>query len=73
VVFSDESINATEWSWDFNNDGLWTAQIKIQLIYDHPGTLTIKLNATDLEEWMKKLNSYITVNKSPNQICWLQK
>lgn len=46
IQFSDQSVNATSWLWDFG-DGSYSSLQHPAHIYTVPGTYTVKLIATD--------------------------
>jgi len=64
VQFTDQSTNATSWSWDFNNDGtVDSTEHTPEWTYQTPGTYTVKLtvsNSAGSDEEVK--TGYITVN-----------
>lgn len=48
VTFSDSSIDATAWAWDFNNDGVIdSTQQNPVFSFSTPGTYTVSLTATN--------------------------
>ncbi|MDG6242844.1 MAG: S-layer protein domain-containing protein [Methanolobus sp.] len=67
VQFTDASINATEWYWDFNNDGTndSTSQNAVY-IYNSPGTYTVVLTAVNgTQSDVETKTNFITVNSVP--------
>lgn len=65
IQFADESTgNPTIWKWDFQNDGIFEAEIQNpSFIYDQPGVYSVKLliqNSTQTDSIIKI--NYITVN-----------
>jgi PKD repeat protein len=67
VTFTDESLNATSWFWDFNNDGINESTTQSPTYsYATPGTYSVKLtitNAFDSSSVTK--SSYITTGYAP--------
>ena len=64
VQFTDASVNATEWYWDFDNDGVndSTTQDPIYT-YSSDGTYTVVLTAVNgTESAVETKTDYITVN-----------
>ena len=71
VQFTDQSTDATGWSWDFNNDGTvdsdeqnptWT--------YNTPGTYTVKLSVTNPGGSHEEVKTdYITVSTPPAPVA----
>jgi PKD repeat protein len=68
VQFTDQSLLATSWAWDFNNDGVVDSTVQSpSYTYTTDGTYTVKLTATGAggsDEEIK--TSYITVNGAPS-------
>jgi len=68
VQFTDQSTDATGWSWDFNNDGTTDSTTQNPIwTYDTAGTYTVKLAVTGpggSDEEIK--TNYITVNPNVN-------
>lgn len=68
VQFTDQSTNATAWSWDFNNDGTAdsTAQNPAH-VYGAAGTYTVVLTASNSGgNNVRTRAAYITVNPPPS-------
>jgi PKD repeat protein len=65
--FSNNSINAGEWMWDFG-DGNYSTLKDPKHSYDNPGKYTVKLIASNgnLCNSIKVRNNYIIVNPKPN-------
>nr|WP_319372975.1 leucine-rich repeat protein [uncultured Methanobacterium sp.] len=48
VQFTDQSMSATAWAWDFNNDGTIDSTLQNPTwIYDQVGTYTVKLTVSN--------------------------
>lgn len=67
VQFTDQSLLATSWAWDFNNDGTVDSTLQNpSYTYASEGTYTVKLTATgDGGSDDEVKDSYIQVNSAP--------
>ena len=70
VQFTEECTDATEWSWDFDGDGMEDAQEQNPLFeYTTPGVYTVSLTAKNsVGEHTKTKTDYITVNEAPSYV-----
>ncbi|SFM41808.1 S-layer protein domain-containing protein, partial [Methanolobus profundi] len=64
VQFTDASTNATEWAWDFDNDGINDSAAQDPIYtYSSAGTYTVVLTAINgTESDVQTKTNYITVN-----------
>ncbi|SFM41835.1 PKD domain-containing protein, partial [Methanolobus profundi] len=64
VQFTDASTNATEWAWDFDNDGTNDSAASDPIYtYSSAGTYTVVLTAINgTESDVQTKTNYITVN-----------
>ena len=70
VQFTDQSLGAIEWAWDFNNDGITdSTQQNPTYTYNSAGTYTVKLNATNAVGSSTEIKTdYINVSYPPLNI-----
>lgn len=65
VTFTDASISAVSWYWDFGNGDTSTASSPPVISYTGPGTYTVQLLVTSLNGCEDSVTSTITIYETP--------
>jgi len=65
VTFTDASISAVAWFWDFGNGDTSTSNTPPSIFYSSPGIYTVKLLVTSINSCQDSTTSTVTIYQTP--------